>query len=554
MRHESLHDRWLLFPICGRTSLRAGGRRLAVLLIALSFLAVSGCGEKRDISNVLVMRLRGDVSTLDPAYIVDVSGGTVAARLFSGLVRFDEKNQLQPDLAEKWEVSSDNLTYLFHVRKNARFSDGSRCTAEDIAYSLKRILDPRTLSPRRTLFGMIAGAKDYDPRSARSSSVGVEAVDRHTLRIRLARPYSTFLSLLATPTGYVVSRKNVEKSDGKLKKEIVSAGPFVLSEWRRNEVIRTTANPYYFEGKPLLEGITYRIIPQDFTAVVEFENGGIDVLEIPAAFFPRFNNDPEWKPLILSQTGLNIHYLGFNCWRPPFDNPLVRRAFNHAIDRKRIIRTVLEGQAVPAVGPVAPLSGRTPLRQNDSLPRYDYSPQKALALLRQTKFDFNREVNFFVRAEKEAENVAAGIEHDLSQVGIRVSLKKRLWTAYKQAINKGEPDIFYLSWSADYPEAQNFLRPCFYSSHTPSEGNRVRFKNEEVDRLLDALDAASSQAERRRLCTRTERLIVEEAPWVFLWHRREYVVRQPWVRGWKMYPIYNANKLADVFIRQSKKR
>lgn len=178
--------------------------------------------------------------------------------------------------------------------------------------------------------------------------------------------------------------------------------------------------------------------------MVEFENGGIDVLEIPAAFYARFNNDPGWKPLILSQTGLNTHYLGFNCLRRPFDNPLVRRAFNHAIHRKRIIRTVLEGQVVPGVGPVPPLSERTPLRQNDSLPRYDYSPQKAVALLKEAEFDFNREVGFFVRAEKEAENVAAAVEHDLSQVGIRVSLKKRLCTAYKQAIKKGEPDIFYL--------------------------------------------------------------------------------------------------------------
>ncbi|NQT83580.1 ABC transporter substrate-binding protein [bacterium] len=584
MSYENFQERWPLLSVSCRKRFKAVARRLPIFCLALSLLTTVGCGRKEDGANVLVMRLRGDVSTLDPAYIVDVSGGTVAAKLFSGLVRFDEKNRLQPDLAEKWELSPDNLTYLFHLRKNARFSDGTPCTAEDAAYSLKRILDPRTLSPRRTLFGMIAGAKDYDPASG-SSGVGVEAVDRHTLRIRLTRPHSAFLSLLATPTGYVISRKNVEQSGGRLKKRIVCTGPFVLSEWRRNEAIRMTANPYYFEGKPPLEGVTYRIIPQDFTAVVEFENGGIDVLEIPSAFFVRFKSDPEWKPFILSQTGLNTHYLGFNCSRRPFDNPLVRRAFNHAINKQRVIRTVLEGQAVPAAGPVPPIGGEGSdfgfassdfgirildsillscrkildridkiLQSATALSPYDYSPQKAVALLRQAKFNFNREISFFVRAEKEAENIAAAIEHDLSQIGIKVSLKKRLWTAYKQAINKGEPDIFYLSWSADYPDAQNFLRPCFYSSHSPSEGNRVRFKNKKVDQLLDALEAASSERGRNQLCTRIEKLIVEEAPWVFLWHRREYVVRQPWVEGWKMYPIYNANKLTDVTIRRGEKR
>ena len=536
-----------------RISRRNAASHRLVLLLVLSLVLAVGCGNKRDLPNVLVLRLRGDVSTLDPAYIVDVSGGTIAARLFNGLVRFDEKNELQPDLAEKWELSSDRLTYLLHLRKNARFSDGSPCTAEDIAYSLRRVLDPRILSPRRTLFGMIAGAKEYDAASG-SSNVGIEAANRHTLRIRLARPYGAFLSLLATPTGYVVFRKNVEESGGKLKKKIVGTGPFVLSEWRRNEEIRMVANPHYFEGKPPLRGITYRIIPDDFTAVVEFENDGIDVLEIPAAFFVRFNADPRWRPLILSQTGLNTHYLGFNCSRAPFDNPVVRRAFNHAIYKERIVRVILEGQAVPAAGPVPPSVGHALAAGKESLPRYDYSPSKAIALLKQAKFDFRRKVDFFIRAEKEAENVAAGIEHDLSQIGITVSVKKRLWTAYKQAINKGEPDIFYLSWSADYPDAQNFLRPCFYSKHSPSEGNRVRFGDERVDQLLDALDVASSEPERQRLCAETERLIVEQAPWVFLWHRREYVVRQPWVRGWKMYPIYNANKIKDVTIGQRKKR
>jgi len=284
MSHQNSRDRRPLLPMRGDKRLHALARRLPVLFTALLLLTAIGCGRKEDVSNALVLRLRGDVSTLDPAYIVDVSGGTVAAKLFNGLVRFDENNRLQPDLAERWEVSPDNLTYVFHLRKNARFSDGTPCTAQDVAYSLKRILDPRTLSPRRTLFGMIAGAREYNPASG-SSQVGIEAVDRHTLRIRLARPYSAFLSLLATPTGYVVSRKNVEHSGGKLKKEIVGTGPFVLSAWRRNEAIHMTANPYYFEGTPPLEAVTYRIIPQDFTAVVEFENSRIDVLEIPAAFF-----------------------------------------------------------------------------------------------------------------------------------------------------------------------------------------------------------------------------------------------------------------------------
>ncbi len=528
-------------------------RRFPLFLLLLVLLSVSGCGRKEYADNVLVLRLRGDVSTLDPAHIVDVSGGNVAAKLFNGLVRFDEKNQLQPDLAERWEVSPDHLTYTFHLREDVRFSDGTLCTAEDVAYSLRRVLDPGTLSPRRTLFGMIAGAEDYNPASG-SSDVGIEAVDSRTLRIRLARPYSVFLSLLATPTGYVVSRKNVEESGGKLKKKIVGTGPFVLTEWRRNEVIRMAANPHYFEGKPPLEGLAWRIIPQDFTAVVEFENGGIDVLEVPAAFFIRFNEDPKWKPLMLSQTGLNTHYLGFNCSRPPFNNPMVRQAFNYAIHKERIIRTALEGQAVPAAGPVPPMGEDSPDGGREPLVHYEYSPSKARELLKQAKFDFRRKINFFVRAEKEAENIAAGIEHDLSQIGIKVSLKKRLWTAYKQAINKGEPDIFYLSWSADYPDAQNFLRPCFYSKHSPSEGNRVRFKDEAIDRLLDALDAATEEGERERLCTETERLIVEAAPWVFLWHRREYVIRQPWVEGWKMHPIYNANKATGVTIRQSRKQ
>jgi ABC-type transport system substrate-binding protein len=220
----------------------------------------------------------------------------------------------------------------------------------------------------------------------------------------------------------------------------------------------------------------------------------------------------------------------------------VRQALNYAIDKESILDTILKGRGVPSHGPIPPsLPG-----YNEEINPYPYNPAKAKELLRLAGLGEGFEMTIYQRESKEAQNLTEVFQAQLSQVGIRAKIVQREWSAFKEAINKGEPDSFYLAWVADYPDSENFLAPLFHSKNFGPGGNRARFKDEEVDRLIEEAQATINYDRRLELYQRLEMEIHERAPWVFLWHLKEYVVHQPWVKNLRLYPIYNGDKGIDV--------
>ncbi|MBI4715869.1 MAG: ABC transporter substrate-binding protein, partial [Nitrospirae bacterium] len=306
---------------------------------------------------VLVLRLAANPTTLDPAYIVDVTGGTLAAKMFNGLVRFGDDLSIQPDIASRWEISPDRRTYTFHLRDDIKFTTGQKVTAKDFKYSFERALSPETHSPVTWVLDRIDGAGDY--QAGKSAEVrGIVVENPSTLKILLTAPFAPFLGLLAMPPAYVVPREGVARWQTDFGSHPTGTGPYVLTEWKHGQSVRFTANPGYFGEKPKLRGLLYRVIPEELTAVAEFETGRLDVLSIPAAEYRRYVSDPRWRPYILSRTGLNTYYLGLNCSRPPLSDFRVRQAIGFAIDREKIRETVYEGRGDLARGPVPPILWR----------------------------------------------------------------------------------------------------------------------------------------------------------------------------------------------------
>ncbi|MBI4698355.1 MAG: ABC transporter substrate-binding protein [Nitrospirae bacterium] len=404
--------------------------------------------------------------------------------------------QVVPDLAGSWEISSDGTSYTFHIKRGAIFSNKREVIADDFKYSFKRILMPQTRSPNAWVLDKIQGAEDF--KNGRASDVsGIKIEDKYTIKIILKEPFTPFLGLLCMTAASVVSSDDIKKWGNDFSTHPAGTGPFVLREWRHNQYLRLEARDDYFDGVPNTKGLVYKIIPEDLTAVAEFETGGIDVLSIPAAMFRRYTERPEWKDLVSSAPGINTYYL-----------------------------PVLRNWPTPEI--------------------YGYDPEKARDLINEAGYPQGLKIKIYLTVDQEVLDMLEVIQDYLQNVGIKTELRQLEWSAYKEAINSGEPDAFWISWWADYPDPENFLFPLFHSSNFGAGGNRTRYKNEAVDMLIEQGQGSVSKTSRDEYYRNAEQLIVRDAPWVFFWHRTEYTVRQPRVKNYRIYPLYIIDKGMDV--------
>jgi peptide/nickel transport system substrate-binding protein/oligopeptide transport system substrate-binding protein len=519
---------------------------LFAFLVALSAISFFSCAEERKTSSALELALAQDPTSLDPAMIVDVTGGSVAAKLYNGLVKFDERMNVAPDIASSWLINGDGKTYTFILRRDVYFHNGRLLTARDIKYSFERVLSPDSGSRRKWLFEPVAGARAFMEGGAEQVS-GIKAIDDFTLQIELERPLAVFLEFLAMPNAYIVPPEEVERWERDFSDHAVGTGPFVLQEWRHDQRISLVRNDRYFDAPARIDGITYRIIPEEFTQVAEFESGSLDVLEIPAAEYARLFADPIRQKQMKARVGLNTYYLGFNCQRAPMDNAKFRRAVSQAIDRQKIIDVILQGRAQLATGPIPlELPGRSSANN-----AYPYDPDAARRELAAIERQVNHPLKLYQSADQRSLEISEAIQYYLGKAGIRIEIVQLEWTAFKQAVNDGLADMFLLSWYADYPDAENFLFPVFHSSNWGASGNRSFYRNRTFDSLIEHAQRELDAGTRLALYEKAEALVTQEAPWVFLWHRTDNFLVQPWVKGFEPAAISNADKGLTVELARS---
>ena len=509
------------------------------------FIQLCGCSStaSRRIPNYLYVRLKASPTTVDPALIVDVYGAQIAAKLYNGLVCFSDDLAPMPDLAESWTVSSDGLVYLFRLKKNVLFFNGREVTARDFKYSFERVLNPETRSPRTWVLSRILGAGAF--MSGKASAVsGIEVLDSHVLKIRLEKPFAPFIKLLGLTAACVVPQEEVERWRKDFSFHGTGTGPYILERCEHNQFLQLKANQRYFNGAPRIGGIVYRIVPEDFTAIAEFEAGTIDVmLEIPPAAYSHYATDPQWKSHVIVAPGLNIYYVGLNCQAPPFNNPLIRQALNHAVNREAIVARLLDGRATVAAGPVPPI-----LRSGPPPEKYSYDPARARAMLKQAGCDRGLAMTLYQSADEETLDIMQALQGNLKDAGIDARIVQLEWSSFKNVVARGEAQAFWLSWWADYPDAENFLFPPFYSGNWGTGGNRSRFKNPRIDALLEQAVNAMNENQSRALYREIEALIVQEAPWVFCWHKANCSIYQPWVKNYTVVPLAVMEKWTGITI------
>jgi peptide/nickel transport system substrate-binding protein/oligopeptide transport system substrate-binding protein len=283
------------------------------------------------------------------------------------------------------------------------------------------------------------------------------------------------------------------------------------------------------------------------TLVTELKLGHLDVIGVPSSEYATIKGDARWKEVSSEAPGLNFYYIGLNCEKGVFTDRRVRRAAALAIDRDRIVATVREGQAVPAVGPIPPgVSGFDPTFRGVALDVAGAKRELAEAGIRP-----GTPIRLLQSDNKANLEVTQMVAAYLEQVGFKVKLVTHEWSTFKAKIDQGEFDAYYLNWVADYADGENFLYPIYHSARAGWGGNGPRYKNPEVDALLEKALATGGGREREALYRRIARIGVEDASRIFLFHKKDITVRQPWVRGYQQFPVFNSDRLTEIAIDES---
>jgi len=511
----------------------------STLALALTVLVAAGCSTNSGSSQaVLNLGLQDSPSTLDPATAYNIPAIGVSHLMFNGLVTFDPQAKIVPDLAESWTVSPDGREYRFTLREGVLFHDDSPLTSADVKYSLERVLKPATKSPGASFFRQIEGAPAVIAGET-PHAAGITTPGPREVVIRLASPQPYFLQLLAMGFGAIVPEGKADEPG--FEKHPIGTGPFAFEKLVAGQRITLTKNPRYFKpDEPKLDGIEIHLGLNEQVETLRFERGELDVLgvfrNIGAADYVRLTKDPKWEGKFLEAADNSTHYLGLNTGMKPFDNPKVREAVARAIDKTKIV-TLLNGRAVPAEGMLPPsLPGFSPDDKG-----YPYSPEVSRKLLAEAGYPNGFSTPYWTSNSQTVMKVAQQIQQDLAQVGIKAELKPVTFPTLLSAVSRpGNAPMFGGNWTQDYPDPSNFLPTLFHSGQIkPSHSvNTTFFKDALTDQLLDRADRETTEAARFGVYRQAQERIIGQAPIVPLYHPKNVDLVQPWVKGYRIHPVW----------------
>jgi ABC-type transport system substrate-binding protein len=482
---------------------------------------------------VLHLATRDDIPTLDPMAGYDTASWLFEQMLFDTLVRYSDAGvDLVPDAASRWNSSADTRTFTFHLRHDLHFSTGRAVTSADFAYEIERVLDPANNSQGIEYYRGIIGAAQFSAGQAKSIA-GIETPDPWTIVFHLTAPDPIFVDKIAMPFAAAVPREIVARYGKDFSRHAVGSGPFMLEQWHSGQRIVLVKNPYYFiPGLPRLDAVVEQMGVDDDLEWLQYETGQIDVSAIPPAEFPYVMKTPHLKAFTLKLVMLATDYLGMNCQMPPFNDVRVRRALNYAINKDKFI-AVYNRRGVPAPGVLPPgLPGFDPAIQ-----AYRYDPAQAQRLLEEAGVSKNFAPQLWVRADQTQMMLAESIQQDLALVNIHAVLKPVAWPPLLEAIRQPDTVQLVLSgWEADFPDPENFLEVLFARKQWGANNNSINY-NRQVDALFAEAAPVSNTRQRYEIYDRAERIIVQDAPWVFLYYPVAYTIRQPWVHGYLLNPM-----------------
>ncbi len=476
----------------------------------------------------------GSIRTLDPHLAVESMSAGVVDQLFSGLVAQSPDLEVIPDSAERWEVDADGCRYLFHLRRDASWSDGAPLTAYDFEYAWRRVLHPAIKSPVATILYDIKGAKAFQRGELDASELGVHACDPHTLSVELEAPSGYFLHLLTHHAALPVPPRAVEarQQEWAAADVIVTNGPFCLQRWEFGRSLVLVRNPRYRGARSgNVERVEMRLDSDAGGSLALYEAGELDILHLEHALSPLVER--AWERHAgeyLSTPRLQTAFLAFNTALPPFDDVRVRQALVLAVDQTTLVDTVLRGFVAPATGGFIPtgMPGHSPAI---GLP---YDVERAHILLAEAGYPDSRgfpRLMGVVQRNRHWELVASYLEQQWRQhLGIRSEWELVLPGRLIDRVLSSPPPVFGTGWFADYPDPDNFMRACRIR-------HRIGWQNLTYESLVARAARVADQLERLQLYQQADQLLVREAALVPLSYGRLHRIVQPWVKRLPTSPI-----------------
>ncbi|MBI2080962.1 MAG: hypothetical protein HYT86_04425 [candidate division NC10 bacterium] len=476
-------------------------RRLLIGLVAGSLLAassVAGGAEK-----VFVYALEGEPESLDSAKAASERSIQVAWLLCDALVNISRDGRsLEPGLAESWTLSLDGLQAVVRLRTGLLFHDGTPVDAQAAKASFDR-----QFQPSHELYS--ADPKNTKEQMLRELIEDIQVQGGRTLVFNFKYPGFHYLSQVEVVNPAAVGRLGKE-----FGRRPVCSGPFKFDSWSQDRIV-LVANDRYWAGRPRIDRVIFRFMPEGTAVVEALLKGEVDFtpgLPDPASF-ERAAQSPRVK--LFPVSGLNVFYLGFYTDRPPFNKPLLRRAVAHAVNVPRAALFLGRGAAVAAKGPLpTAMKGYDPAvtqapydpeAARQLFSKSGYAPALTVGLVHNSAVAFNAEI-------------AAAIQGDLSRIGIRVELQgEPNWRDVVTAVRAKKGDMFLYGWYVRAPYPERLLVPLFHS-RSAGTSNLTQYNNPSLDRLLDEAFRLPQGPKQAATYSQIQRLIVEDAPMVFLYH------------------------------------
>lgn len=533
----------------------------AMAVLGVGTILLSACGnsvsntEGQPVSGgTLLVSFKDDLKTLDPAIGYDTDSWSIERQIYNGLLDYKGfTTQLQPDIAASMPViATDGKTYTFKLRKDVKFTNGRGVTADDFKYSWERMLDPKTAGPMTggSFWGGIHGAQDFFNGAATQIS-GIKVVDPYTLEVDLDTPNQSFLNIVAMPFGFVIPKEAVASAGSDFAHKPVGTGAFVLDKWTPGQLIVLKKNAAYYGTKPYLDEIDAQIGVTPEVGYLRMQNNQLDIpqpdLTIPSAQYISLSANPSYKSRILKTPNVDIWYLAMNANMKPFDNKLVRQAFEYVVNKANQIK-ILNGRGVVNNGIQAPpMPGYVRNYNPLGLDANGQNIQKAKDLLTQAGYSashpFPPQDLIYTKASADSDRLAASIQQDFQQVGVTLNLKGLAFNAFLDVTGKpNTTPLSYNGWIQDFPDPSDFIDPiltCAAANVTANGGNAAFYCNQNADKLADQARGDTNSAERLKLYQQFQDIIVtQDFPWVPMYSTVETNVAAPRVHGYQLHPVW----------------
>ncbi|VUD47402.1 Periplasmic oligopeptide-binding protein [Thalassocella blandensis] len=520
--------------------------KLLRLILPLVCITAFGCGQKTETNvekgyktKTLYIANGSEPEFLDPHTSTGSPENNIQLAMFEGLTMKDHKTlKPTPGVAKSWDISEDRTFYTFHLRDNAKWSNGDPVTAQDFVNSWQRILTPSISGDYAYMLFVIKNAeKFYRSEIADFSEVGIKAVDEHTLTVQLNNPTPYFLQLLDHHSFYPVNKKVIEQhgdfydplNPWTRPENIVSNGAFKMEVWDVNRAIELVRNEYYWgQDRIHLNRLVFYPIEDKLAEERAFRSGQIHLTFTPQMATEKIAVYREKNPEALHiQPAYSTYYYMFNTTKKPFDDARVRQALAYAVDRKTLVEKVTKGGEVPSYSLI-------PMDPEGYSPKTLFSDdiEKAKALLAEAGYP-NGEgfptVEILYNNDEVHKKVALTLQQMWKNaLNINVQLFNQEWKVYLSSRKNKTYDIARAGWIADYLDPSNFLE-IFFSF---SENNHTGWENAEYDQILRDAQSATTDAARFELFERANQILFEEMPLLPLFYYSDVNLVNPTVKNW----------------------